>query len=52
MIEGFVSPSHLPRELKLGFAALVAVVLVAYLGGAGRAPSPRPPPPPAGAQGG
>ncbi len=35
-IEGFVSPSQLPREVKLGFAALVAVVLVAYLGGAGR----------------
>jgi uncharacterized membrane protein SpoIIM required for sporulation/uncharacterized RDD family membrane protein YckC len=36
MIEGFISPSELPREAKLGFAALVAVVLVAYLGGAGR----------------
>jgi uncharacterized RDD family membrane protein YckC/uncharacterized membrane protein SpoIIM required for sporulation len=36
MIEGFISPSQLPREFKLGFAALAAVVLVAYLGGAGR----------------
>ncbi|HEY0153403.1 MAG TPA: stage II sporulation protein M [Longimicrobium sp.] len=52
LIEGFISPSRLPREFKLGFAALVAVVLFTYLGSAGRAPSPRPPPPPAGAQGG
>jgi uncharacterized membrane protein SpoIIM required for sporulation len=38
MIEGFVSPSQLPRELKLGFAAIVAALLVAYLLFAGREP--------------
>ncbi|HEX8361158.1 MAG TPA: stage II sporulation protein M [Longimicrobium sp.] len=30
-IEGFVSPSDLPRPLKLAFAALVALVLAVYL---------------------
>lgn len=36
IIEGFVSPSDLPREVKLGFAALFAALLVAYLAFAGR----------------
>jgi uncharacterized membrane protein SpoIIM required for sporulation len=31
-IEGFISPSQLPRVGKLAFAALVAAVLVVYLG--------------------
>jgi uncharacterized membrane protein SpoIIM required for sporulation/uncharacterized RDD family membrane protein YckC len=35
-IEGFVSPSPLPRALKLALAALFAALLVAYLGLAGR----------------
>jgi uncharacterized membrane protein SpoIIM required for sporulation len=35
-IEGFISPSDLPRPLKLAFAALVAVVMVVYLLMAGR----------------
>lgn len=35
-IEGFVSPSPLPRHVKLLFAALVALVLAAYLIMAGR----------------
>lgn len=36
LIEGFVSPSELPREAKLAFAAVVALVLVLYLAAAGR----------------
>lgn len=36
MIEGFISPSDLPREIKLGFAALFALLLVMYLALAGR----------------
>ena len=36
MIEGFISPSDLPREVKLGLAALFALGLVAYLAFAGR----------------
>ncbi|HEX8242469.1 MAG TPA: stage II sporulation protein M, partial [Longimicrobium sp.] len=35
-IEGFISPSHLPREVKLALAALFAVMLVFYLLFAGR----------------
>jgi uncharacterized membrane protein SpoIIM required for sporulation/uncharacterized RDD family membrane protein YckC len=35
-IEGLISPSDLPREVKLSFAALVALLLVAYLALAGR----------------
>jgi uncharacterized membrane protein SpoIIM required for sporulation len=35
-IEGFVSPSPMPRALKLALAALFAALLVAYLGLAGR----------------
>lgn len=35
-IEGFISPSELPRPLKLAFAALAAVVLTVYLATAGR----------------
>jgi uncharacterized membrane protein SpoIIM required for sporulation/uncharacterized RDD family membrane protein YckC len=35
-IEGFVSPSTLPREVKFTFAAVVALVLVIYLLFAGR----------------
>jgi len=35
-IEGFVSPSAIPRPLKLSLAALFAALLVAYLGLAGR----------------
>ncbi|HEU0052576.1 MAG TPA: stage II sporulation protein M [Longimicrobium sp.] len=35
-IEGFISPSELPRPAKLAFAALTAVALVAYLLLAGR----------------
>lgn len=36
IIEGFVSPSHLPREVKLSLAALFALLLVLYLAFAGR----------------
>jgi len=36
MIEGFISPSQLPRELKFAFAGVIAVLLVAYLLFAGR----------------
>lgn len=36
VIEGFISPSELPRALKLSFAALFAALLVAYLALAGR----------------
>jgi uncharacterized membrane protein SpoIIM required for sporulation/uncharacterized RDD family membrane protein YckC len=35
-IEGFISPSDLPREVKLALAALFALLLVAYLAFAGR----------------
>jgi hypothetical protein len=35
-IEGFISPSDLPREVKLTLAALFALLLVAYLAFAGR----------------
>jgi uncharacterized membrane protein SpoIIM required for sporulation len=30
-IEGFISPSNLPREVKLAFAAVVALGLAVYL---------------------
>jgi uncharacterized membrane protein SpoIIM required for sporulation/uncharacterized RDD family membrane protein YckC len=36
MIEGFISPSDLPREIKLGFAAVAALAMVAYFAFAGR----------------
>jgi uncharacterized membrane protein SpoIIM required for sporulation/uncharacterized RDD family membrane protein YckC len=36
MIEGFVSPAPIPRLLKLTFAALVGLLLLAYLLGGGR----------------
>lgn len=36
VIEGFISPSALPRELKLAFAALFAAVMLAYFAFAGR----------------
>jgi uncharacterized membrane protein SpoIIM required for sporulation len=36
VIEGFISPSQLPREIKFGFAALFALVMVAYFVLAGR----------------
>lgn len=36
VIEGFISPSQLPREVKLAFAFLFATLLVAYFGMAGR----------------
>lgn len=36
VIEGFVSPSELPRAAKMTFAAVVAVLLVLYLAFAGR----------------
>jgi len=36
LIEGFISPSDLPREVKLTLAALFALLLVAYLTLAGR----------------
>ena len=36
MIEGFISPSDLPRELKLALAAVFAIALVLYLAFAGR----------------
>ncbi|HEX6373677.1 MAG TPA: stage II sporulation protein M [Longimicrobium sp.] len=36
-IEGFISPSELPREIKLGFAAVAALAMVAYFAFAGRA---------------
>jgi uncharacterized membrane protein SpoIIM required for sporulation len=35
-IEGFISPSDLPREVKLTLAALFALLLVVYLAFAGR----------------
>jgi len=35
-IEGFISPSDLPREVKLSLAALFALALVLYLAFAGR----------------
>lgn len=35
-IEGFISPSQLPREIKLGFAAIAALAMVAYFAFAGR----------------
>ena len=35
-IEGFISPSALPREIKLGFAAVAALVTLAYFAYAGR----------------
>lgn len=36
LIEGFVSPAEIARGVKLGFAAVVAVMMVGYLGVAGR----------------
>jgi len=36
LIEGFISPSDLPREVKLTLAALFALAMVAYLALAGR----------------
>jgi len=36
LVEGFVSPSSLPREVKLGVAAFNAVVMLYYLIFAGR----------------
>jgi uncharacterized membrane protein SpoIIM required for sporulation/uncharacterized RDD family membrane protein YckC len=36
LIEGFISPSDLPREVKLGLAAVFALLLVLYLALAGR----------------
>lgn len=36
VIEGFISPSGLPREVKLGLAFAFLLALVAYLGGGGR----------------
>ncbi|HEU4882416.1 MAG TPA: stage II sporulation protein M, partial [Longimicrobium sp.] len=36
-IEGFISPSELPREIKLAFAAVAALAMVAYFTLAGRA---------------
>ncbi|HEX6751770.1 MAG TPA: stage II sporulation protein M [Longimicrobium sp.] len=36
LIEGFVSPSTLPREVKLSLAALFAAMMVLYLAFAGR----------------
>ena len=37
MIEGFISPSELPREIKLAFAAVAALAMVAYFALAGHA---------------
>jgi len=36
LIEGFISPSHLPNPVKLALAGLFATLLVAYLTLAGR----------------
>jgi uncharacterized membrane protein SpoIIM required for sporulation len=36
MIEGFISPSQLPREVKLTLAAIFALAMVAYFVVAGR----------------
>lgn len=36
MIEGFITPSKLPAQFKLGFAAFTAIALALYLGFAGR----------------
>ncbi|MDB4950600.1 MAG: protein of unknown function transrane [Gemmatimonadetes bacterium] len=44
-IEGFVSPSLLPREIKFAFALVIALLLVAYLLLAGRGPEPSTPGP-------
>jgi uncharacterized membrane protein SpoIIM required for sporulation len=38
-IEGFISPSGLPREVKLGVGLLTGVVMLFYFGLAGRRPS-------------
>jgi uncharacterized membrane protein SpoIIM required for sporulation/uncharacterized RDD family membrane protein YckC len=35
-IEGFISPSELPREIKLGLATVFALAMVAYFAFAGR----------------
>jgi uncharacterized membrane protein SpoIIM required for sporulation/uncharacterized RDD family membrane protein YckC len=35
-IEGFISPSELPREVKLGFAAVAGLAMVSYFAFAGR----------------
>lgn len=35
-IEGFISPSELPREIKLAFATVAAMAMVAYFAFAGR----------------
>jgi uncharacterized membrane protein SpoIIM required for sporulation/uncharacterized RDD family membrane protein YckC len=36
MIEGFISPSQLPREIKLTFATIFALAMVSYFAFAGR----------------
>ena len=36
LVEGYVSPAQVPAPLKLGFASTVALLLTAYLAGAGR----------------
>jgi uncharacterized membrane protein SpoIIM required for sporulation/uncharacterized RDD family membrane protein YckC len=41
-IEGFVSPSGLPREMKFAFAAVMALLMVLYLAFAGRGRAPDP----------
>ena len=35
-VEGFISPAPIPRPFKIAFAAIVALLLAAYLLGAGR----------------
>src|SRR5690606_12630951 len=39
IIEGFISPSPLPREVKLALAGLFAIALAVYLLAAGRRPT-------------
>ncbi len=43
VIEGFISPTSLPAAFKFGFGGLTAVLLVLYLGFAGRGGSPAEP---------
>lgn len=40
LVEGFVSPSPLPPEVKIGFGLILAVLLYVYLVRAGRGPDP------------
>jgi uncharacterized membrane protein SpoIIM required for sporulation/uncharacterized RDD family membrane protein YckC len=41
-IEGFISPSGLPREVKIGVGILTGIVMIFYFGFAGRTPETTP----------